>query len=115
MKTKVEILEILRREKPELARRYGLKRLAPFGSYARADQREDSEVDILGEIEPQIGLRCVELAAQSRRHLAFALSSCRAAKQYPVTLPVSAVMILLQQSLTDSSPYVGPPPGTTFY
>src|SRR5262245_23245936 len=62
MKTKVEILEILRKEKPELVRRYGLKRLALFGSYAREDQREDSDVDILVEIDPQIGLGFVELA-----------------------------------------------------
>jgi len=62
MKTKAEVLEILRREKPELARRYGLRRLALFGSYAREDQREDSDVDILVEIEPEIGLRFVELA-----------------------------------------------------
>ena len=53
MKTKAEILEILRRENPELARRYGLRRLAVFGSYAREDQREDSDVDILLEIEPE--------------------------------------------------------------
>ena len=62
MKTKAEILEILRKEKPELVRRYGLKRLALFGSYAREDQRDDSDVDILVEIELQIGLRFVELA-----------------------------------------------------
>ena len=62
MKTRAEILEILRKEKPELVRRYGLKRLALFGSYAREDQREDSDVDILVEIEPQIGLGFVELA-----------------------------------------------------
>ena len=62
VKTKAEILEILRKEKPELVRRYGLKRLALFGSYAREDQREDSDVDILVEIEPQIGLGFVELA-----------------------------------------------------
>lgn len=43
-------------------RRYGLKRLALFGSYAREDQREDSDVDILVEIEPSIGLAFVELA-----------------------------------------------------
>ena len=48
--------------KPELVRLYGLKRLALFGSYAREDQREDSDVDILVEIEPQIGLGFVELA-----------------------------------------------------
>lgn len=62
MKTRAQILEILRKEKPELVRRYGLKRLALFGSYAREDQREDSDVDILVEIDPQIGLRFVDLA-----------------------------------------------------
>ena len=64
MKTRAEVLEILRKEKPELVRRYGLKRLALFGSYAREDQREDSDVDILVEIDPQVGLGFVELADQ---------------------------------------------------
>jgi len=62
MKTKAEILKILQKEKPELVRRYGLKRLALFGSYAREAQREDSDVDVLVEIEPQIGLGFVDLA-----------------------------------------------------
>ena len=55
-------MSILQKEKPELVLRYGLKRLALFGSYAREDQREDSDVDILVEIEPSIGLGFVELA-----------------------------------------------------
>ncbi|MGH7929725.1 MAG: nucleotidyltransferase family protein, partial [Candidatus Binatia bacterium] len=50
MKTREEVLKILEREKPELMRRYGLKRLALFGSYAREDQREASDVDILVEV-----------------------------------------------------------------
>ena len=62
MKTKKEILGILQQEKPDLARRYGVKRLALFGSYARDDQREDSDVDILVEVDPSIGLGFVELA-----------------------------------------------------
>ena len=62
MKTKAEILRILQKEKPELMRRYGVKRIALFGSYAREDQHEDSDVDILVEIEPPIGLGFVELA-----------------------------------------------------
>jgi predicted nucleotidyltransferase len=62
MKTKAEILKILQVEKPELMRRYGVKRLALFGSYARDDQREDSDVDILVEVDPSIGLEFVELA-----------------------------------------------------
>ncbi len=51
MKTKAEILKILQEEKPELVRRYGVKRLALFGSYARESQREGSDVDVLVEIE----------------------------------------------------------------
>jgi uncharacterized protein len=47
--------------KTELVRRLWLKRLALFGSYAHEDQREDSDVDILMEIESQIGLGFVEL------------------------------------------------------
>jgi predicted nucleotidyltransferase len=62
MKTKEEVLRILQEEKPELVRRYGVKRLALFGSYAREDQREDSDVDIMVEVEPSIGLGFVELA-----------------------------------------------------
>jgi predicted nucleotidyltransferase len=62
MKTKEEVLRILQREKPELVRRYGVKRLALFGSYARNDQCEGSDVDILVEVDPSIGLGFVELA-----------------------------------------------------
>ena len=62
MKTKQEVLRILQQEKPELVRSYGVKRLALFGSYARDDQRNDSDVDILVEVDPSIGLGFVELA-----------------------------------------------------
>ena len=62
MKSKEEVLQILKEAKPELVRRYGLRRLALFGSYARGDQREDSDVDILVEVDPSIGLEFVDLA-----------------------------------------------------
>ena len=62
MKSKEEVLEILAKAKPELVTRYGLRRLALFGSYARGDQREDSDVDILVEVDPSIGLGFVDLA-----------------------------------------------------
>ena len=62
MKTKQEVLRILQQEKPELVRRYAVKRLALFGSYARGDQRDDSDVDVLVEVDPAIGLGFVELA-----------------------------------------------------
>jgi predicted nucleotidyltransferase len=69
VKTREEILRILEREKPELMRRYGLKRLAVFGSYAREDQHETSDVDILVDVDPSIGLGFVELADQLEKAL----------------------------------------------
>ena len=44
---KQEILDLLSRHKPELARRYGVRDLALFGSSARDTAREDSDIDIL--------------------------------------------------------------------
>ena len=62
MKRTEDILIALRRAKPELAERFGVKRLAIFGSYARGEQRDDSDVDVLVEVDPSIGLRFVDLA-----------------------------------------------------
>ncbi len=42
-----DALHLLRRHKPELAQRYGVVELALFGSSARDQAREDSDVDIL--------------------------------------------------------------------
>jgi hypothetical protein len=62
MKRTEEILSALRQARPELAKRFGVTRLAIFGSYARGEQREDSDVDVLVEVDPSIGLRFVDLA-----------------------------------------------------
>ena len=62
MKSIEEVLESLREAKPELARRFGVKRLAVFGSYARGEQREESDVDVLVDVDPAIGLGFVDLA-----------------------------------------------------
>jgi hypothetical protein len=62
MKTTREILALLEGAKPDLVRRFGVRRLALFGSYARGEQREDSDVDVLVEVDPSIGLRFVDLA-----------------------------------------------------
>lgn len=42
-----QVLELLARSKPELAARYGVTRLALFGSMARDVARADSDIDIL--------------------------------------------------------------------
>jgi len=46
MKNREEILDFLRRHRDELFTRYGLSRLGLFGSYARGDVGEESDVDI---------------------------------------------------------------------
>lgn len=62
MKSREQVLEILRQARPELAREFGVQRLALFGSYARGDPGEESDVDVLVEVDPSLGLRFVDLA-----------------------------------------------------
>ncbi|ADG13254.1 DNA polymerase beta domain protein region [Methanocaldococcus infernus ME] len=44
------ILNILRKHKSEL-KKFGVKRIGLFGSYARDEQKETSDIDILVEFE----------------------------------------------------------------
>ena len=61
-KTREEILSLLIQNKSELENRFKVRQLAIFGSYARGDQRADSDVDILVDIDPSIGLEFITLA-----------------------------------------------------
>ncbi|WP_456473065.1 nucleotidyltransferase family protein [Methanocaldococcus sp.] len=49
MKTLSEIKEVLRKHKKELEEKYKVKSIAIFGSYARGEQKETSDIDILVE------------------------------------------------------------------
>ncbi|MBI4382705.1 MAG: nucleotidyltransferase family protein [Nitrospinae bacterium] len=69
MKTREEILRILTAEKSELQRLYKVQKLALFGSYAREEQTENSDVDILVEVDPSIGLEFVSLAERMEKSL----------------------------------------------
>jgi hypothetical protein len=42
-----QVLALLAEHKPVLAERFGVQRLALFGSFARDTAREDSDVDVL--------------------------------------------------------------------
>ncbi len=46
MKKREEILQILRRLKPSLKSKYGIETLALFGSFARDEATESSDVDL---------------------------------------------------------------------
>ena len=56
------VLRVLRESKPALEREFPVWRLALFGSVARDEADEQSDVDILVEVEPSIGLGFVTLA-----------------------------------------------------
>ena len=64
--------------------RFKVSRLALFGSYARGDQKPDSDVDILVDIDPSVGLEFVTLANQIEQLLGLPveLVSWRAIKTY---------------------------------
>ncbi len=62
MKSREEVLSILRAARSDLETRYQVTRIALFGSYARGDQREDSDIDVLIDVDPSIGMKLVTLA-----------------------------------------------------
>ncbi|CAD5244187.1 nucleotidyltransferase family protein [Thermococcus camini] len=56
-----EVESILRTHKEDLRRRFGVSSIAIFGSYARGEETELSDVDILVEFERPIGWEIVDL------------------------------------------------------
>ena len=52
MKSTAEILELLRVFKAQSAAKYGLRRIGIFGSVARGEQTNQSDVDICYDCEP---------------------------------------------------------------
>ncbi len=56
-----EIKDTLTAHEEEIRKRYGVAILGIFGSYARGEQDEPSDIDILVEQEEPIGLEFFEL------------------------------------------------------
>ena len=69
MKSREEVMTILRQARHDLQARFPITRMALFGSYARGDQHEESDVDILVDVDPSIGLKFVSLAEELERLL----------------------------------------------
>jgi len=51
----------LRDLKPELERRFGVRRIGVFGSVARGEEGADSDVDVLVELAEPIGWELLDL------------------------------------------------------
>ena len=61
MKTVEEIRTILRAHQPELKKSYNVEEIALFGSYARGDQTDGSDLDILVTLNAPLGWEFVDL------------------------------------------------------
>lgn len=57
-------ISILRQIKPLLIKKYQVSQLGVFGSTARNEALPTSDVDVLVEVDPSIGLRFVDLAME---------------------------------------------------
>lgn len=63
------IVTALRQAKPALVARYPVRTMALFGSVARGDATEESDVDILVDVDPSIGLGMVALGDEIEKLL----------------------------------------------
>lgn len=71
MRTLQEIKSTLSNHKQRLFRDYPVKSMAIFGSYARREQNENSDLDILVEFKDKIGIRFIDLAEELESLLGF--------------------------------------------
>jgi predicted nucleotidyltransferase len=69
MPTKEETLALLKQNLAYLSAEYGVKRIGVFGSYAKGQPTDESDVDVVVEFERPIGFRFVEFAEYLERLL----------------------------------------------
>jgi len=55
------IIKIIQKARPELQRRYPIREIAIFGSFARNEQTEESDLDILVSFDRPIGWDVIDL------------------------------------------------------
>jgi len=61
-RTKQEVLDLLKKQLPYLQEKYGVQRIAIYGSFAKGNQTKKSDLDILVQLMRPLGLEFVELA-----------------------------------------------------
>lgn len=55
MKSKDDILKVLKKELPSLKEKFKVKSIGLFGSYARGEQTKTSDIDMLVEFDAPVG------------------------------------------------------------
>ncbi len=71
MKTIQDIKLTLNKHKSHLFKDYPIKSMAIFGSFARNEQTEESDVDIIVEFNDRIGIRFIDLADELEKLIGF--------------------------------------------
>lgn len=71
MKSLQDIKELLKSKKVYFFKEYPVESLAIFGSYARNNQTENSDLDILVEFNDKIGIRFIDLADEIEELVGF--------------------------------------------
>lgn len=61
MLTRENLVQVLKNERPYLSSEYGVSKIGFFGSYAKDQADETSDIDIFVEFERPIGFRFLDL------------------------------------------------------
>jgi len=61
MLTRENLVQALKNERPYLSSEYGVSKIGFFGSYAKGQADETSDIDILVEFDRPIGFRFLDL------------------------------------------------------
>lgn len=69
MSSREEVLYKLKELKQSLTSRYPIASIALFGSFARSEQTEDSDIDLLVELNGRIGSKFIDLAEELENSL----------------------------------------------
>ena len=67
--TKTRVINILRKQLPKLRNKYGVEKIAVYGSFAKGTARQKSDVDILVQLTRPLGLEFVQLAFELEKSL----------------------------------------------
>lgn len=59
-----EIMTVLNKHRDQLFSAYPIKSMAIFGSYARQENTDESDLDVLVEFNDRIGIRFIDLAEE---------------------------------------------------
>lgn len=69
IRSRDEVMSTLRENRERIFTRYKVRRMGVFGSYARGEQNEKSDIDIMVDIDPSVGLEFIAVAEELEKLL----------------------------------------------